>query len=248
MGALESHPRREAGAGKPTALDGRNREGRVATGKAYASRTHIPSKGHDVKKGFLFIALTTLLWSGTALAATVNLTGAFTADNFSWTYSLRDLTADGSEIANGQKLSDWRTAQTLGSIELILGHKYELTFYNGNEGNVGNDNPSAFLADISIGGVKHLTGVSAEWSIFGYASTMGVYQANGDLNSKWGQVKGSPVSGISNDARWIGDGPYPGSNFYAARLTTTATPIPTAVWLLGSGLLAIVGLRRRFNG
>jgi hypothetical protein len=32
------------------------------------------------------------------------------------------------------------------------------------------------------------------------------------------------------------------------RMTANTVPVPPAVWLLGSGLLGIVGIRRRWSG
>ncbi len=41
----------------------------------------------------------------------------------------------------------------------------------------------------------------------------------------------------------------PGAHpWYGAMVTKTPTPIPGAVWLLGTGLLGLVGLRKKFKG
>ncbi len=50
--------------------------------------------------------------------------------------------------------------------------------------------------------------------------------------------------------RWSGDdisGIGDRDEFALDNLTTTPIPIPSAVWLLGSGLITVVGLRRRFR-
>ena len=71
--------------------------------------------------------------------------------------------------------------------------------------------------------------------------------------NKWTEV-GTRLLGnsISNTAQWIGLGTYPGQGISmtaSAKFTApSAVPVPGTVFLLGSGLLGLVGLRRSQAG
>jgi probable HAF family extracellular repeat protein len=77
---------------------------------------------------------------------------------------------------------------------------------------------------------------------------------NGNITDFWGQVSNadgwtlSSVTGINDNGWIIGSASIDGVS-HAILLTPDAAPvpIPAAAWLLGSGLIGLVGYRRRFS-
>lgn len=180
-------------------------------------------------------------------ASTLTLNGIFTADNLVGAYTLTDLTAGTAASPLGLKLTDWQETQSF-TTELVRDHKYRLSFnvFNANLATPTFSDPTAFLGQISFGGLTFLSGANSIWSVT--TPTGGLlkeYGGNGQ-GTIWTSVNGGPINGIDLAAQWIGNGLFPGSsNAFAVHADFVATPIPAAVWLLGSGLLAIVGMRRR---
>jgi hypothetical protein len=76
--------------------------------------------------------------------------------------------------------------------------------------------------------------------------------AGGDVNVNLFDLVGAQKNGTLNYFAFSSDSLISsvtfhdaGNDGYAVDNISTATPIPGAVWLLGSGLLGLIGLRRR---
>ncbi len=98
-----------------------------------------------------------------------------------------------------------------------------------------------------------------------YTFTVGANQLAGMIDFSWGGTTGIDVLNVwnvstaggvttytSTDVNLDGilgigmiDGPFPGFNANFNMATPAAVPVPAAAWLLGSGLLGLVGVARR---
>jgi hypothetical protein len=96
---------------------------------------------------------------------------------------------------------------------------------------------------------------------------LGQYDTNGNVQSGWGlqneglfsnlvaNVYSSGTKFSSTSNLWFfnfndGNQGIGGGNFYAVAVRpgeVSAVPIPAAVWLLGSGIIGLVGLRKKFS-
>ena len=109
------------------------------------------------------------------------------------------------------------------------------------------DNPMAFVGSADLGAYGTLlSDLNAYWSITssdGSAYTL----AYNDPNSTWMLNDPSGVDDAFLGAYWLG---VCGATAMEVTLVipAQATPIPGAAWLLGTGLLGLVGLRRRIRG
>ena len=85
------------------------------------------------------------------------------------------------------------------------------------------------------------------------------YGANNDSGTIWNQINGGPIAGISGSAQWIWtpanftDWGAPGltdSVFIRTTITdppTNGVPEPSTLLLISSGLISLVGLRKRLR-
>ena len=191
---------------------------------------------------------------GSAQATPVQIT--YTADNIVNFF----LSGTGPVYPLGPHWNDWRVADTL---EVNLGPgSYSFTWevYNTNSSGTeapsgtSTTNPSAFLGQITDGINFNLSSIAWEVSLTGdtgtwFAATAYANNTSPAIGNQIWANNGGPISGISGDAWWIGFGAYPGvESFYVRTTFDVATvPLPGAVWLLGSGLVGLVGLRRKLK-
>jgi hypothetical protein len=83
------------------------------------------------------------------------------------------------------------------------------------------------------------------------------YAANDDKNSIWRLYNsGNPVPDMAGDAQWIWwelnstdlNAPWSNDTVYVRNtITTDPVPIPGALFLLGSGLIGLAGLRKKLQ-
>jgi hypothetical protein len=206
-----------------------------------------------------------VMLASSAYAIPFNIT--YTADNalteFQYSTNGGALVDVPGFVADGSTTGgDWKTSASL-SLDLARGNDYtfqwEVTNYAGS-----GDNPTAFLADIIYGTTAIST--NAVWEVAagvydpitdtwspGSWVTATEYAANDGSTGvdTWYNSNGNAaIAGISDSAQWIGVGAYPGtgSSVNFVRVTFSATPIPGALWLMGSGLLGLVGIGRLRRG
>ena len=216
-----------------------------------------------MKKRFALIlcSLAMVCWSGMALAmvaplpSTINVTlnYAFTADNFISSFGLylgEDLVQD--LMPTTLNISeDWQYAKT-GSYQgpLNQGEQYTLRWgvYNENRVPPTSDpvDPMAFVGQFSInnGDLFQTSATGGVWSVSsGSLNSYGAFQNGGTWAAGYSSLSGAILAG----AEWIGAGVYPGDSIetLVTATFTAPVPLPGAAILLGSGLLGLVGLRRR---
>jgi hypothetical protein len=66
-------------------------------------------------------------------------------------------------------------------------------------------------------------------------------------NTYLGAIPTANIPDYVNNFAWISPGITGGSTVYQGEVAPTPTPIPSAVWLLGSGIIGLIGLKRRAN-
>lgn len=200
-----------------------------------------------MKKRFALIlcSLVMVCWSGMALAATVTYT--FTADNTSVQtdpftgFYLAD-SAGTTVLKNiADKSNTWREALT-GSFEYDFrpGETYTLNWIVQNE-----TGPMAFLGMFSVFGTTYESSSSDPWLVDGATPTsFGLLTDSNIWRSSGSSVLDPAFAGFLPE--WIG---YESGVNYADMLVTASfsapVPLPGAAILFGSGLLGLVGLRRR---
>ncbi|MBU1249272.1 MAG: hypothetical protein KKB70_11275 [Proteobacteria bacterium] len=208
----------------------------------------------------IFLITVVMVVMATAAYATP-YTFTFTADNklTELTMSVDGGAATAVDLSGLPNLSNWKIADSL-TINLTKGSSYDLIWRVENVGTVGPNNPFGFLGDVSSAYGSYSS--SATWQVaddnggtpgtwvnaLEYAANSGLLSDGSGANSIWYNNNHGSIAGIAGEAQWIGEDVYPGSSSEAmyVKMNFTATPIPAAAWLLGSGLIGLLGIRHRF--
>lgn len=107
-------------------------------------------------------------------------------------------------------------------------------------------NPTAFLGLFSVQGHTYYSNANdGVWQVNGLIPAA---QTSGANTNIW-LNNGLKTPGVYESAAWLGvnaDGSGPSQFVVTAKFTSANTPVPAAVWLLGSGLAGLAGLRRKF--
>lgn len=110
------------------------------------------------------------------------------------------------------------------------------------------------LGTLSGGGISQATGINTNGWVVGYGNTASSAQdaflySGGhllDLNSLLSPGSGwtlQDATGINDLGQIVGTGTFNGQN-QAFLMTPTPVPLPATAWLLGSGLLGLLGVAR----
>jgi hypothetical protein len=158
--------------------------------------------------------------------------------------------------------SDWRLASnTPVSGGTSFNYSYSVTGSTDYGYNITSPNSElAYMYNVNLGLKDYVNtrgAVQDNYGVFGNGTTGG--QANVGLVNNlqsyayWSGAESSPGSGIAwNFASNVGFQDYinEGLQFYAWAVRpgdVSAVPVPAAFWLFGSGLMGLLGLRRRGN-
>lgn len=216
-----------------------------------------------MKKLVLLVSILFLLCgpASQAMALDFNFDITFTADNVVnfWGVTYDGFSQDLSANNDGN-WGNWQTASTYQVTTDADANLYSFIWEVTNIGAPGAGNPGGFLASITdynlgvFDPVEFAQGsfdTSASWlvSLDGNDWTTATeYGENGDSSTIWGQVKGSPVAGISDTAQWI----WWNTNFSQSPEKVFVrvdigqpVPEPGTVLLLGLGLLGMLGIRKK---
>lgn len=200
-----------------------------------------------IARQLITVMLTTvsIMAGNNALAASI-LSGSLNVDNTHTTYISTDNSIAGNQIATG---NDWTITDTFSDISLVQGQDYFLHTHA-----FDLDDSAGFLGDFSLAGSDHVfvngaTGITTndiDWlvSTSGWGSYVTATSFGQNGVSPWGTIVG-----VDNNATWIWSADNENDNetyFSLAIVSTTpsAVPVPAAVWLFGSGLIGLIGMRK----
>ena len=197
---------------------------------------------------------------GVGNATPIDFSSSYTADNYVDSFTI---SSGGTTIASfGSKTTSWQSSATVSSVlDFKPGTEYTATwtlrnvdYTSGFSGSaypassMGSGNPMAFVGQLTVGGATYTSSANGLWKVDGANPFQ--YGTNGQQQLIWTTNNGNNgVGGIPVSAYWIGsskDGSDANGLFTvtASFKTGSPTPVPGAVWLLGSGLLGVMGFKR----
>jgi hypothetical protein len=186
----------------------------------------------------ILVLLVSVLWACQLHAGTITVT----ADD-----SFTGFTINGvsylSSLGSASDLNDWRTTSSF-NFDFLPGTTYELVWSIADLYHVA----MGFIGAVDVGnGQIYKSGIGNEGWSFTSASPTALYNTTNGL-APWHNTVNS---GLLAGANWVG---YTSANHFEKFDTMTATlkfttpvPLPAAAWMLGAGLVALVGVRRRMN-
>jgi len=218
---------------------------------------------------FVALCATVMMQPSLGNATPIYFSTTYTADNY-----VTDLTLSGGgqTIDLGSKLNGWQQSSTVSTyngapITLQAGTAYTATWkvinvslsdpdqsYNGvkpSSATMSSGNPMAFLGTITVGGTTYASAANAMWQVDNGQNKGLTYQLGAASGANIWTSNKLQNSGIYGTAAWIGStssGDDPTGQFtVTAKFTTTPskTPIPGAIWLLGSGVAGLIGFKRK---
>jgi len=203
-------------------------------------------RGEIKMKKLLFALLLVLSLSGPASASIT--VGGYTFDNNAFVDTL--ISSTGSFTTSGGSLSDVLTDTDAGT--------YAFSWTSGASVNLG------FTDNFLVNGtgmdlVLFETGVPDTFKVTlngitnNYLTNYTGYSAGGwDLNAvainldDFGIASSATLSSVLLGLDYVGSGTVPSLSLVGAlNSSNSAVPIPAAVWLLGSGLVGLIGLRKK---
>lgn len=184
----------------------------------------------------ILVALVILFWAGQLQAGviTVNADDEFTG-----------FTINGVSFLNAiPNTENWLEPGSF-NYDFLPGTDYTLTW---NLRNVSNTMGFIGQVDLGDGQVYNSRLHDPNWS-FATTALIGLSETKADDTSLLNPWRKANTGAIS-DAYWVGTKTWVGSRrtlTATLRFTTPAAPVPVpaAVWMLGSGLVALVGIRRK---
>lgn len=220
-------------------------------------------RGFPMKKVYLFMACLCacmVLCSLEAFAALVDMTplssfdqtGYFNVDSTGGYFTSANYagTADGSWYFEGHAVEFTQTSGSpfVISCDITFGTG-SLTFYNG-----GDMYTSAMSGSGSFSLAYMYDVVHDAWAFDPSASTLWM-TGSGAINDASGNPTGFSVYTSSMQGLITSDYSTPGNPNFAGQITSLAgqitgspVPVPAALWLFGSGLLGLAGMRKKIRG
>jgi hypothetical protein len=209
-----------------------------------------------VKKLVILVLLlgSTLLFPITAVAVssitamTASVTFDYTADNIVDAWYVKD----GSTVTSqslGDNWDNWKLKDSL-TISLTAGSSYDVIWQASDDGGVAGFLAAISSADPISGNLLSSTSWSVttetDWETATWVPATYYGQNNGSSHI-WTQVNKGPITGIDQAADWIWTDKNETDNnvFIKTTFAVNSVPVPAAFWLFGSGLVGLVGFRRR---
>lgn len=190
------------------------------------------------------LALVGLIATGTTQATT--LTGNFNVDNSFQAYLSTNDSVAGNFITSG---SNWQVTNSISDNSLTAGTDYFLHVVATNI-----DNVAGFIGEFNLSGTDHSFGfantqhavTNAIWNVSdaGWGGGTAATVIDGHGAAPWGDAF---IGGITDSADWVW-GDTTGSNqdmYFSLAINSSPVPVPSAVWLFGTGLIGFIGMRKK---